>query len=196
MNAMFTGKKAAQMCAFFIQKAGGTMEYERLLKFLYLADRDALALIDATISNDDPCSMRRGIVLSRTYDLILGRGPGKRYTQQDVADFKQWIVRDKAILSLRKKNFGEEDLNALYPGEIRIMEEIYDEHKDKSTKQIGDATKQGEYDARIGGANYPGSTPVSVKKIIGAFGWDEESQKDTLASYRHQRALGRIAQKR
>lgn len=195
MDAMFTGKKAAQMCAFFIQKAGGTMGYERLLKFLYLADRDALALIDATISNDNPCSMRRGIVLSRTYDLILGKAPGKRYTQQDAADFKQWIVRDKDTLSLRKTNFGEEDLSALYPGEIRIMEEIYDEHKDKNTKQIGEATKQGEYDAKIGSANYPGSTPVSVKNIIGAFGWGKEAEEDALDSYQHQRVLGQIVKK-
>jgi len=192
MNAMFTGKKAAQMCAFFIQKAGGTMEYERLLKFLYLADRDALALIDATISNDDPYSMKRGIVLSRIYDLILGKAPGNKYTQQDVGDFKQWIGKDGNKLTLRKKNFREEDLDALYPGEIRIMEEIYDEHKDRNTKQIGEATKQGEYDAGIGGENYPGSTPVAVKKIIGAFGWGKEAEEDALDSYRHQRVLGQI----
>ena len=52
------------------------MEYIRLLKLLYIADREMLAEHGHTITGDEAVAMKKGPVLSRTYDLLKGEGHG------------------------------------------------------------------------------------------------------------------------
>jgi uncharacterized phage-associated protein len=52
------------------------MEYIRLLKLLYIADREMLAQHGQTITGDEAVAMKKGPVLSRTYDLLKGEGHG------------------------------------------------------------------------------------------------------------------------
>lgn len=66
----FNEKRATQTAARFLQKAGGTMNYMVLIKFLYLADRESLIRWGSPISGDTYFSMRYGPVLSKTHDLI------------------------------------------------------------------------------------------------------------------------------
>ena len=53
----------------------------RLLKLLYIADRERLEQSGRTITGDHPCAMEHGPVLTRTYDLIKGTS-----TDQEVWD--------------------------------------------------------------------------------------------------------------
>ncbi len=72
MKNGFNSRKAAQIAAFFCDKEGGLMPVLKLVKLIYLADREFLAECGLTISNDLHVSMRHGPVNSVTYDLIGG----------------------------------------------------------------------------------------------------------------------------
>jgi uncharacterized phage-associated protein len=69
--------RAIQAAAVLLRKhPARRMEYIRLLKLLYIADREMLAQHGQTITGDDAVAMKKGPVLSRTYDLLKGEGHG------------------------------------------------------------------------------------------------------------------------
>lgn len=70
INFNFNEDKATQAAALFLKKNGGKMNYMKLIKLLYLADREALALWERPITGDSYVSMARGPVLSNVLDKI------------------------------------------------------------------------------------------------------------------------------
>jgi len=83
---MFAARKVGQMAAYFADRQGGKINILKLMKLLYLADRESMARHDEPISFDRFVSMDQGPVLSRTYDLINGS-----YPQRIAADWDEWI---------------------------------------------------------------------------------------------------------
>lgn len=69
---MFNERKVAQMAAFLIEKGGGRISHLKLMKLLYLADREAMARFGVPLSGDRIVSMRHGPVLSMTLNLMDG----------------------------------------------------------------------------------------------------------------------------
>jgi uncharacterized phage-associated protein len=70
----FREAKTAQAAALFLHLRGGRMHYIKLLKLLYLADREALRRWGVPITMDRYVSMRHGPVPSRTYGLVVEEG--------------------------------------------------------------------------------------------------------------------------
>ncbi len=70
----FNERKAAHAAATVLRQAGGRLSYMVLIKLLYLADRECLKEIGATITGDRYVSMNHGPVLSQVLDLIT-EGP-------------------------------------------------------------------------------------------------------------------------
>ena len=66
----FNEKKATQAAARFLRQSGGHMNYMKLIKLLYLADRGAFLRWGRPISGDKYFLMRLGPVLSEVHDLI------------------------------------------------------------------------------------------------------------------------------
>jgi hypothetical protein len=66
----FDEKRATQAAAEFLKRASGRLNYMVLIKFLYLADREALIRWGSPITGDTYRSMRWGPFLSSTHDLI------------------------------------------------------------------------------------------------------------------------------
>jgi uncharacterized phage-associated protein len=72
----FDERKAAAAAAYLLSLEGKRMNYMRLLKLLYLAERQSLATLKRPIIGDTPFSMDQGPVLSRVYDLIKANKAG------------------------------------------------------------------------------------------------------------------------
>lgn len=68
-------EKATQAAAVLLKRRGGKMSYLKLLKLLYLADREALIRWGRPITFDRPVSMPHGPVLSTTYSRIQDEIP-------------------------------------------------------------------------------------------------------------------------
>ena len=74
MEFKYQPEKTVQAAGLFLKLHGKPMEYMKLIKLLYMADRISLGNMYETITGDKYYSMNYGPVLSRVYDLII-HGP-------------------------------------------------------------------------------------------------------------------------
>lgn len=114
----YNQKKTTQAAAILINKAGDTLNYTKLIKLLYLADRLALERWERPISGDSYVSMNKGPVLSRTYELIgyPDESFWHRHIETDGYDVKLVCTPD------------DDELNN---AEIELLNEIHENYKDK-----------------------------------------------------------------
>jgi len=76
VSFVFSAEKAAQVASFFLKKAPSkSLTRLKLLKLMYLADRESLHRRGFPITGDKAVAMDNGPVLSEVYDLIKGCGP-------------------------------------------------------------------------------------------------------------------------
>lgn len=76
----FDALKTVQAAAVLLKEEGGQMTRLRLLKLLYIADRESIAETLRPISGDDVVAMDHGPVLSWTYKMIRREGGPKNVT--------------------------------------------------------------------------------------------------------------------
>ena len=74
MHFTFRFERTIQASACLLRLDGKRMGYLRLLKLLYIADREWLAETGESITGDRAQAMKYGPVLTRVYDLIRGNG--------------------------------------------------------------------------------------------------------------------------
>lgn len=73
---LFNEAKTTQAAALLLKANGGKMNYMKLIKLLYLADREALSKWERPITGDVYVSMDNGPVLSKVLNKISsGRNP-------------------------------------------------------------------------------------------------------------------------
>ncbi len=70
MVLRFNERRATEAAARFLKLRGGRMSYLKLIKLLYLLDREALLRWGRPVTTDRYISMDNGPVVSRIYDLI------------------------------------------------------------------------------------------------------------------------------
>lgn len=88
MLISFETLKTVQAAAILLKEENGTMSRLRLLKLLYIADRESIAETLHSITGDDVMAMDHGPVLSKTYRLIkreagAGNESWDKYIEQD-----------------------------------------------------------------------------------------------------------------
>jgi uncharacterized phage-associated protein len=109
--AWYDARKAAQVVAFFAKCEGGTINILKVVKLVYLADREALATFDAPILRDNFVSMPHGPVNSLTLNQING-------TAEDSTGWDEFIT-DRAGHEIGLKN---PDLKLVELDEISVAE--------------------------------------------------------------------------
>ena len=93
MRFVFDERRAAQAAARLLHGHGDSMPYIKLIKLLYLADREALIETGAPITGDGFVSMRYGPVLSRVLDLIKEDNPAEDSIWHDYVERTGFDVR-------------------------------------------------------------------------------------------------------
>ena len=76
MNFRFDFEKSLQAAGCLLELHGDRMEYVRLLKLLYIADREMMAEAGAPITGDRAVAMDHGPVLAMSTTWSRGRRPG------------------------------------------------------------------------------------------------------------------------
>ena len=66
----FEEEQATEAMVFLLGKSGGSMNYMKAIKMLYLADRDSLSMGHNSITTDSYKSLPRGPVTSNILDCI------------------------------------------------------------------------------------------------------------------------------
>ena len=125
----FKERKAAAAAAFLLERAGGRMPYFKLIKLLYLCDRESLIEHGRPITGDTFVAMPHGCALSEVYALAIERGESK-------GPWREAITRSGRY---HLKLVGEKaDLSPLSDGEVAILERAADYFHSVSQWRIAD----------------------------------------------------------
>ncbi|HKI37736.1 MAG TPA: Panacea domain-containing protein [Gemmataceae bacterium] len=154
----FNVEKTIQAIAAFLHFHGSTeMSYLRLLKLLYLADRESLKEIGRPITGDRVAAMKHGPVLSGVYDLIKGEHTAWPLWSQ--------FFRSKGYRVEMVQDPGNGRLSKYEIGKIRELTERYAEQNEWDLVEIVHRLEEWR-------RNDPGdsSKPISLDHILEAVG--------------------------
>jgi uncharacterized phage-associated protein len=117
---MFNERKVAQIASFFLKKESSLrMPHLKLMKLLYLSDREAIATFGFPISGDLYVSMPHGPVLSRTLNLMDGD------IESAEQGWESWISdKENYEVALRPVCVASE-LDELSKAEISVLEKVW-----------------------------------------------------------------------
>ena len=73
-NSHYMPNKAAEVAAFFLLKAEAALHIIKIMKLMYLAERESLLNFAEPLIGDSLVSMQHGPVLSATYSQMRGDG--------------------------------------------------------------------------------------------------------------------------
>lgn len=117
MTPKFDEAKATQIAGRLLRLRGtGKMHYLKLIKLMYLIDRESLVRWGWTMTGDSIVSMKHGLVLSNTLDLITEETFGRSYWK----DFISGPVGHYEVELLRDTESDE-----LSEAEIVLIDEMY-----------------------------------------------------------------------
>jgi uncharacterized phage-associated protein len=131
MHFRFHFDRALQASAYLLRLDGKRMSYLRLLKLLYIADREWLAETSESITGDRAHAMKQGPVLSTVYDLVKGNGTRagewddfihtEGYAVELIADpgrgeLSKGIVEKLSEITERYRNLDDWELSELTHG--------------------------------------------------------------------------------
>ncbi|MEO7146115.1 MAG: Panacea domain-containing protein [Bryobacteraceae bacterium] len=124
MTLRFNEAKATQAAAHLLRLRGRRMKYLKLIKLLYIADREALARWGKPITTDRYVAMKEGPVVSNIYNLIGSEPPP--YNQSiwhahivTVSDWDVELVSDPAS-------------DELSLAEEKLLNEVFEIHGHKN----------------------------------------------------------------
>tara|TARA_R110000796_G_scaffold95459_3_gene200714 strand:+ start:3368 stop:3928 length:561 start_codon:yes stop_codon:yes gene_type:complete len=177
---MFSEAKVAQMAAFFLDKNEGRMPYLKLMKLLYLADRECLDRHGYTISDDRMVSMPHGPVLSRTYDLMKGTSQG---------EWDKWVADEANYeVSLRKPVDHEDEyfFLELSVADMEIMDDVYKQFGHMPRFDLRDYTHDHCQEWKD---PHGGSRPITPYEIFKALGRSDDEARASAGQLHAQRQL-------
>jgi uncharacterized phage-associated protein len=113
----FNEAKATQAAALLLKLRGGEMSYMKLIKLLYIVDRQALLRWGRPVTTDCYVSMDRGPVLSQTLDLITeGVAPNQ------TSIWAEHISQPENYKVHLRKEAGTEELS---DAETALIDEVF-----------------------------------------------------------------------
>jgi uncharacterized phage-associated protein len=172
MKGRFNEAKATQVAALLLKLRGtGQMSYLKLIKLMYLVDREALARWGRPVSTDRHVSMDKGPVLSRVYNLI---------TEEQRAG-GAWSEHISAAPNYTVKSLTDPGTDELSRAEEDLISEVFAQHghKDRWTL-VKDIHEFPEWQDPQGSM-----IPIRISEILEALGKspaiEEEIQAEAFA---------------
>lgn len=187
-DLLFQEKKAAQVAAFFIFKAGGQLEILKLMKLMYLAERESLKRFGESITGDAFVSMPHGPVLSITLNHI---NHFVSSAQNDGWD--SWIAdRANNMLALKDASMvrDERDLGALSRADLTVLNDIWREFGHFSAWALREKTHNGlcpEWSDPKGS-----SRPIPMLKLLEELGHSKKTALAILENMREQTHINEL----
>ena len=181
----FSQTKAAQAAAWFIAQSNGSTTILKLMKLLYLADRQALQDLERPITGDRMVSMPHGPVLSQTYEAANGNAdavPG---------GWDHWMSdRENHSIALKPGvNPVREALDCISDAEFAVLEKVQREFGGRSAYWLRDYTHQHcpEWKNPLGS-----SLTIRPLSVLEAVGKTPEQARDIADRLRLDRELDAI----
>ena len=164
MKFRFNFEKSLQATGVLLRLEDGWMPYMRLLKLLYIADREMLAETASSITGDRGCAMKRGPVLSHVYDLIKGCGPR----------FDDW-ERHIRTRHYRVNLVDDPGRGKLSKGEVEKLAEVSERFRDRDQWDLSELSHEfPEWKANWPEGAEGGSYPIPWEEMVTAQGEGQE----------------------
>jgi uncharacterized phage-associated protein len=169
MKLLFNEAKATQAAARLLRLRGGTMSYMKLIKLLYLSDREALIRWGRPITTDCYVSMDAGPVVSRIYDLIRN--------EPSPNSVKVWGKFISGPEDYEVRLLGEPGSGELSTAERQLIDEVFRQHGQDNRWALVD------YSYGLPEWTYPdgGVLPIEYRDILRA------AHKTEHGNLRHRR---------
>ncbi len=157
----FDSAKAAQIASYFATRSDGQIEKLKLVKLMYLAERESLARHAHPMFYDELYSMQHGPVCSSVMDGLNGRIPSwKSYLSA-----KNNIIRPTHAIS-------RDEMDEVSDADFAIIEDLWARFSEMTASQIRNYTHRNcaEYQEIESGR-----LPISYEDVFRAVGNEEGS---------------------
>ncbi|MCF6262627.1 MAG: SocA family protein [Xanthomonadales bacterium] len=169
---MYNEIKAAQAAAHFLILRGGQMSSLKLMKLLYLSDRESMNLYGYPMTGDNFSSLPHGPVLSVTKDFMDG-------SLQSCEGGWQSLMNDKKDYEIAlQMGVQPEHLGSLSQADIEILDSVWDQFGKMNRWEIRDYTHElPEWEDPRGS-----SMPIRYKDVLLALSKPLEEAKQIEAN--------------
>jgi uncharacterized phage-associated protein len=178
---IFNEKKAAQVAAFFAYKAGGNINVLKLMKLMYLAERESFREFGEPMIGDAMVSMPRGPVLSNTYDFTTSGG-------YDPRGWSFWL-KDRAGHSIglrRKIGNPSEVLLELSNAELQLIGKVWEKFGGKDKWELVRFTHDECKEWQDPNGSSAGIPP---ERLLEALGYDKQERTFLVEKITQQKAI-------
>jgi uncharacterized phage-associated protein len=172
-TSTYNEEKATAVACFFLERAGGKLEDLKLMKLMYLAEREALRIRSCSIIGDAYYSMKNGPVLSATLDRMTPRDQidPQGIWREHIDLPEKWKIRLKRLYPVHK---------SLSNGELEILDQVWAQYGNMTKWELRDLTHDlPEWHDPAGS-----SGPISLDEIYAAFGLDAHAVEARLSAHR------------
>ena len=167
-NIAINSSKAIQIAAFFLDKTQNKrMPYLKLMKLMYLAERESLLRWGFPLTGDKLVSMKHGPVLSTVLDYINGNKTEKNWNRIIKTDKDAYDV-------LLTKEISYDELSK---AEKELLEEIWAKFGQMTQWELRDWTHSNckEWKDPAGS-----STPIEYEDILKTGGYTKSEAKEII----------------
>lgn len=184
---MFKERKAAQMAAFFLAREEGcTMYILKLMKLLYLAERESLSRYGTPMCGDHAVSMDHGPVLSTTLNFMNGC---VRASNED--GWESWVSDREEHKVALKREATPDALDALSAADKEILQYIWDEFGSLDRWELVAYTHNHCPEWKNPNSS---SIPISYERIFLAIGHCKSEAGELAARIEDEQAIARLLQ--
>jgi uncharacterized phage-associated protein len=123
MKPKFNEERATQLACLLLEKRGGKMSILKLMKLMYLIDREALVRWGWSITSDNYSAMPYGMVLSSTYSLVNEESTSSSYWKRFITAPQNYDVNLIEV----------PEYDELSKAELELIRELYNKwgHKNR-----------------------------------------------------------------
>ena len=131
MRFAFDERRAAQAASILLDRAGGSMDYLKLVKLLYLADRASLIETEVPITDDRYASMKHGPTPCQVLELILQEQP------REDSIWHRYIRRENFVAYL----CGPIEWEQLSESNVDVLNDTYETYGNLRPSQVVSQTQ-------------------------------------------------------
>ena len=187
---MFNERKVGQQAVYLLFKTDRrSMTRMKLMKLLYLADREAINQLGAPISGDRLVSMPLGPCLSTTLNLINGSRPSSADGWDSMLRNSNDDWRDVVALLGPPTEGDLSFYDELSRAELKILDEIWVAYGHMTAGQLVDWTHENLPEWIDPGSS---SSPISVSEIGQALGLEPDEVEQITSALAERDALRKM----
>ncbi|MGB0412416.1 MAG: Panacea domain-containing protein [Pikeienuella sp.] len=161
-------QKAAQTIAFFAMQEGATINILKVVKLVYLADRESLKRRGHPIQDEVRVSMPYGPVNSTTLDYLNG-------AYRNDGGWSEYLTdRANHQVALSDESMTVGSLNALSEGDIGILESVWQQFGAMNEFDLADWTHNHIVEWQDPNGS---SRPIPLDRIMTAIGLDRPIER-------------------